>query len=384
VTKKKWAKKAPSLCPICKKNPISTPRVKRCRACYYERTGIKSVAKVKRCIDCDKVISPYSSRCRVCHFQHVADQRKIERQALQEARIEAAPEIKEPLASYEEAQKQWDRCIGRMKARQKSIPKKPKGRERVVIIPDVHAPFHEPEFLAHICHLEGPRSTKAICVGDISDAYAFSTFTKYEHVSFGEEWASVTQVIDALSRSFHSVEIIIGNHDARLEKRLRERLTSDMVDAIRYMTGGLLCPLTALAKQYPNVTIARHETPSGHQIDWFTTDGDVWIGHPEKFSTIPGGALRKLEDWLLDNEISLGLDTYKLIVMGHTHQLSKLPWRGNQLLVECGCLCQTQGYQTKPRIGGRPQKRGYVWYESDNGTVDLNSVGMHWFDVEAR
>ncbi len=371
------------LCPICKKNPVSTSKVQRCRSCYYARTGIASVARVNACIDCGAALpSPNAKRCRPCHFKRLSGEREA-RQAVREAEVAAAaPPIREPLASYEEAQKQWDRCIGRMKQRTAAVPKKPKGRDRVVIIPDIHAPFHEPDMLAHICHHEGPRSTKAICVGDISDAYAFSTFTKYEHVSFSEEWASVTQVVDALSRSFHEVEIIIGNHDGRLEKRLRERLTSDMVDAIRYMTGGLLCPLTALAKQYPNVTIARHETPSGHQIDWFTTDGDVWIGHPEKFSTIPGSALRKLEDWILDNELSLGLDTYKLIVMGHTHQLSKLPWRGNQLLLECGCLCQTQGYQTKPRIGGRPQKRGYVWYESEGGKVDLNSVGMHWFDVE--
>lgn len=371
-----------NLCPICKKNTVSTSLVKRCKFCYYKRKGIASMAKENHCVDCGAHIGIHAKRCRVCYYKKQGAQGKIASRAFNDGKVSAASHVTESLASYEEAEKQWDRSIGRMKARQKSIPKKPKGRERVVVVPDIHAPFHEPDMLAHICEIEGPKCAKAVAVGDISDSYAFSTFTQYERVSFSEEWASVTQVIDALSRSFHEVEIVIGNHDARLEKRLRERLTSDMVDAIRYMTGGLLCPLTALAKQYPNVTIARHETPSGHQIDWFTTDGDVWIGHPEKFSTIPGGALRKLEDWLLDNEISLGLETYKLIVMGHTHQLSKIPWRGNQLLVECGCLCKTQGYQTRPRIGGRPQKRGYVWYEKDDGKVDLNSVGMHWFDVE--
>jgi hypothetical protein len=372
------------VCPVCKKNTVSTSRTKRCLECYYKRTDIKSVAEIHHCVECNKVVGRGSTRCRQCYFKRQGEFGKLTSQAFQEGKKKAALEsqIHEPLTSYEEAQKQWDRCIGRMKQRKKSIPKKPKGRERVVVIPDTHAPFHVPEMLAHICEVEGSISSKAICIGDISDAYAFSTFTKYEKVSFSEEWASVTQVIDALSRSFSEVEIIIGNHDARLEKRLLERLTPDMVDAIRYMTGGLLCPLTALSRDYENVHIAKHETPSGHHVDWFTTDGDVWLGHPERFSITPGSALRKTDDWLLDNEVSLGLDKYRLIVMGHTHQLSSLPWRGNQLLVECGCICQTQGYQTKARIGGRPQKRGYIWYEKDGGKVDLNSVGMHWFDVE--
>ena len=377
------SKAKPLLCPVCKVNPVSNPKAQRCRSCYYARTGIQSVARVNACADCGAVLpSPNAKRCRTCHFKYLSDGREA-RQAVKQAEIAAAaPPIREPLASYEEAERQWERCIGRMKQRKKSVPVKPKGRERVVVVPDIHAPFHEPDMLAYICETEGRKCTKAILLGDASDAYAFSTFTKYEKVSFAEEWASVTQVIDAISRSFHEVEIIIGNHDARLEKRLAERLTPDMIDAIKYMTGGILCPLTALVKQYPNVTIARHETPSGHVVNWFTTDGDVWLGHPEKFSKVPSASLRALDDYLSDNELALGLDKYRLIVMGHTHQLEIIPWRGNQLLVSAGCLCQQAEYMRTPRIGGRPQKRGFIWYEKDDGKVDLNSVGMHWFDVE--
>ena len=372
------------LCPVCKKTPVSTPTVKRCRACYYKRKGIESIAQVATCIDCGKVgISRHSTRCRECNFKDMTV-RRLAREASRKTAPDMSAQVAEPLASYEEAQRQWDRCIGRMKVRQAKVPKKPKGRERVVVVPDIHAPFHEPDMLAYICEVEGPKCAKAICIGDVSDAYAFSTFTKYEKVSFAEEWASVTQVMDALSRAFHEVEIIIGNHDARLEKRLLERLTPDMIDAIRYMTGGILCPLTALAKQYSNVTIAKHETPSGHFVDWFIVDGDTWLGHPEKFSKVPGASLRAVEDWILDNEVALGLDKYRLIVMGHTHQLEIIPWRSNQLLVSAGCICQTQGYQTKPRIGGRPQKRGFIWYEKDDGRVDVNAVGMYWFDAETQ
>jgi hypothetical protein len=176
---------------------------------------------------------------------------------------------------------------------------------------------------------------------------------------------------------------VIGNHDERLEKRLRQHLTDDMIEAVQYMTGGTLCPLTALVKEYENISIARHEVPnSKHTIDWFTTIGDAWLGHPSRFSKVPGAALRSVEDWLLDNEVTLGMDRYRLIVLGHTHQLGLIPWRSNSMLVECGCVCSVQSYQLSPRLGGRPQKRGYVFFEQVDGVTDLNSVGMHWYDVE--
>jgi hypothetical protein len=37
---------------------------------------------------------------------------------------------------------------------------------------------------------------------------------------------------------------------------------------------------------------------------------------------------------------------------------------------------------TGARIGGRPQRRSYVWFEQENGITDMNSLGWRWFDVE--
>ena len=37
---------------------------------------------------------------------------------------------------------------------------------------------------------------------------------------------------------------------------------------------------------------------------------------------------------------------------------------------------------TQAKIGGRPQRRGYVTFEQVDGRTDLNSVTLHWFDVE--
>jgi predicted phosphodiesterase len=293
------------------------------------------------------------------------------------------PMVREPLASFEDAWSQWQRTIGMMRNRYKGPAKasKKKGRQKILVVPDLHAPFHNQTMFAQMIARETDID-KAICIGDLSDSYALSTFTMYRAVGFSEEWASVTAAMQALSEAFPVVELVIGNHDARLEKRLRERLSLDMVEAVKFMTGGILCPITALAKQFKNVTVARHPVPGGDTVDWFTTCGDAWLGHPERYSRVPGAALRAVEDWLSDHEDDLGLGRFRMIVMGHTHTYSQFPWRGRQLLVETGCLCETQGYMLKPKIGGRPQIQGYLTFEQTDGRTDLNSVKFHWLGAE--
>lgn len=296
------------------------------------------------------------------------------------------PMVREPLASFEQAWAQWSRTIGMMREHYKGprIAKanaKRKNVQKILVIPDLHAPFHEPALFAKMIARETDVD-RAICIGDLSDSYALSTFTLYRSIGFAEEWASVTACMQAISEAFPVVEMVIGNHDARLEKRLRERLNLDQIEAVKFLTGGVLCPITALAQRFPNVKIARHDVPGGETVDWFTICGDAWLGHPEKYSRIPGAAVRAVEDWLSDHEDDLGLGRFRLIVMGHTHTWSQFPWRGRQLLVETGSLCQMQGYQVKPKIGGRPQIRGYLTFEQTDGRTDLNSVKFTWLDQE--
>lgn len=291
--------------------------------------------------------------------------------------------IREPLTNFEDAWAQWQRCIGMAKDRYAPPKRAPKiDTQKILVVPDLHAPFHEPQMFADMLEAEKD-ADHCICIGDMGDAYALSRFLKYEHMPYRDEWASVTLVMQELAARFPKVTVILGNHDARLEKQLRTHLSEDMVDAISFMTGGILCPITALAKRYPNVEIARHETASGKTVDWFTVVGDAWLGHPEKFSRVPGSALRFTEEWISDNEATLDIEGARLIVMGHTHTYAQIPWKAGKLLVECGCLCQQQGYMLSPRIGGRPQRRGYLTFLQTHGRTDLNSVRFTWLDAKA-
>ena len=109
--------------------------------------------------------------------------------------------IREPLTSFEEAWALWQQTIGMAKNRYrgpaKPVPKK--DRQRILVIPDLHVPFEEPEMVAAMIAKEVERTDVAIQIGDISDSYSLSRFAKYEPVSFAHEWAKVTLMMQTLS-----------------------------------------------------------------------------------------------------------------------------------------------------------------------------------------
>jgi hypothetical protein len=51
-------------------------------------------------------------------------------------------------------------------------------------------------------------------------------------------------------------------------------------------------------------------------------------------------------------------------------------------MIEPGCMCAVQGYQLGSRLGGRPQRRGYVVMDFVDGKLDPSSVRPRWLDLE--
>jgi hypothetical protein len=286
--------------------------------------------------------------------------------------------------AYEAEWAIFAREIGQFRDRYAGPSKRPVkvGRMKILVIPDLHAPFHDRAMLAAMLERERDADV-AVVMGDIGDGYAFSRFIKYESVPYEQELAAITQILEELSQRYPSTILIAGNHDhPRLEKQLRDRLSPDMVNAILAMTGGTLDPVEALClRRFPNVSFASH--PCGrHRVKWMTQIGDALFCHAEKYSRVPGSALRSVEEWFSDNEHQIGLSPWRVVFQAHTHQMGVFPWRADKLLVETGCLATTPGYAVDARIGGRPQRRGYVTLEQCDGVTDFNSVRMVWLDAD--
>ncbi len=298
------------------------------------------------------------------------------------------PMVREPLASYDEAWTQFQKAIGMAQDRYAgpALARTVGKRLRVTAAGDFHVPFHDRDAVAELIAREAPTTDVLVIGGDFGDAQAASTFVKYDSVPFKDELAETTVCLQSLSEAFPKIAYLRGsNHMDRIEKRIRERCDPNIVDAITFMTGGELSPDLVLAKRYPNVSIDCWTTPAGQRVPWLMVIGDVAFSHAEKYSVTPGFALRKVEEWLADFGGTLGLPPIRAVVQFHTHAMGLFPWRSSGVLVEPGCMCHTHGYQLGSKIGGRPQRVGYVTMELEDGRVDFDSIRLRWLNrgVEA-
>ncbi len=256
-----------------------------------------------------------------------------------------------------------------------------KGTQRLVIASDFHAPFHDPWAVSELITRESSRTDTLIVGGDFTDSYSYSRFVKHEHISPEQEWAACDALLGQLSAAFPDIAIIQGNHDARLEKNLRAQVSPEIMFAIERLTDGQLDPMKAIAKRYKNVRFLGHKV-GRHGVGWFTQYGDVIVSHAEKFSRVPGSALRSVDEWFTDRDHELGLKDWRVLLQAHTHAMGLLPWKADRLLGELGCLCEVHGYQLTARIAGRPQRRGYFKLDQCKGVTDLSSVRMVWLDPD--
>jgi predicted phosphodiesterase len=250
---------------------------------------------------------------------------------------------------------------------------------RIVIASDFHAPFQHNAAVAELIAREAGQTDTLIIAGDFTDSYSYSRFVRYEPITAESEWAASDALLGQLSAAFPEIVCIEGNHDARLERYLRAQLSPDVMFAIEQLTGGVLDPFKAIARRYKNVRFQGHQV-GRLGVGWFAQFGDLIVSHAERFSRVPGSALRSIEEWFRDQHDTLGLQPWRVLSQAHTHQLSAIYLGADKLLVESACLCGTHGYQLQPKVGGRPQRLGYVRLTQHAGVTDINSVRLVWLD----
>lgn len=340
-------------------------RAKVCAQCYRSR-GPEGLPP--RVGECGHAISKGAKTCRKCF-----DTRKLAKE----------PSPRAP-QDYDEAMALWRRIIGCTKREYQGPAKKRQSTtQRIAICGDLHAPFQHTEALAAFIERERGADV-CIVAGDLQDHYSISRFVKYEAVPIHQELAAAQMILERLSEAFPTVLVIEGNHDSsRFEKLLRDRLPIEAVEIVQYLSRtGNLSTIEALCGQFSNVEHVKNKV-GRYSASWYLQHGDLLVTHAEKFSRVPGSALRSIEDWATDFEGVLGLKPWSVIAQAHTHQQALMPWGADKLLVEIGCLCQTMGYQLTAKVGGRPQRQGWVSLAQTNGVTDLSSVHPYWWRKSA-
>jgi predicted phosphodiesterase len=311
--------------------------------------------------------------------------------AAQQWQAEGSPEIESFTAGRrlpQTADDCWrvlDDFIGRSRSvKTPAVARRCKQTQRIVIASDFHAPFQCNHSVAQLIARESGTADTLIINGDIQDFYAISRFIKYEQVSVESELAAVDALLGQLAAAFPEVILVGGNHDtARFEKQLRTLLPIELQHVIEFLTGGNLSVLRVIAKRYPNVRFADTQVGRFH-VGWYWQLGDLITAHAEKYSRVPGSALRGIDEWFTDQHDVLGLKPWKVLIQAHTHMMALFPWKADKLLVEGGAMCHVHGYQLQARIAGRPQRNGYVTLEQKNGVTDINSLRLVWLDADRK
>ena len=287
-------------------------------------------------------------------------------------------------ASADECWDVLDAAIGRQ--RKVEPPAKARTKfsdKRIVIAGDFHAPFEHTEAVA-LMLAETKGYDQIIVNGDLQDFYSASRFVHREHVAIEREMGAVDALLGHFSAQYPDVLLVDGNHDRpRFEKALRAQLSLDLMQILEFLTGGNLSAIKVVAQRYKNIRFAP-VTVGRHNLSWVAQEGDILCSHAEKYSKVPGAAMRVIEEWFSDQHEILGLKPWRLLVQAHTHMGCWFPWRSDRLLVEGMCMSTVHGYQLDSKIAGRGQRLGYVTLTQRDGVTDLRSVQPQWLDPQLR
>lgn len=206
-----------------------------------------------------------------------------------------------------------------------------------VIAGDFHVPYHDPASVGCLLgYLHDTKPDGFTINGDFSDFYACSSFSKDPRREFGlqdeldEANAILDKIDDALPQGCVK-RFVIGNHEARLERYMREHARA--FHGLRSLSIDALFRLTERGYQIVPM-IGR---------DASTRIGKVEVGHFNVARKDSGASARAL---LLDRGCS--------VIQSHTHRLAAIYKRargtGEQRAAwEVGCMCDlSPEYVTSP------------------------------------
>ena len=194
--------------------------------------------------------------------------------------------------------------------------------ERIVFIPDMQVPEHDPKAISLFCKIvKDLKPNRAIYLGDTVNFDALSKYDKIEaDVPLAEELSKLDKVFRTIRAALPKkcrVQLIQGNHEERFPKKLWKVLP-EMADMERFSLGRIL-RLEAHNIEGP---FTRIELCDGRFL--------VVHGHPY-CGVVPGSVARK---WM-DTEARSG-------ICGHIHRLcivGKKIWDEQLVWAEGGSLC---------------------------------------------
>ena len=258
--------------------------------------------------------------------------------------------------------------------------------KKIVLINDLHVPYHSEEAIAEVIATEAADTDLLLIGGDLLDLFSVSRYEKFNtYYPLSYELTQGKAVINTLASHFKEIKIIPGNHDERWKKHLMQKrgLTAFEVEAMNMMANmtnhpdplfDITNPLYCLVRDLPNVELMLPISKDYAKFGFFLQEGDLIVSHAEKFSRTPNAAAGAAAFWFQSYALPAKIcKPFKVFAQCHTHQAGLTYGNFGVWNMECGCLSKTPDYAACPKLMGaqRPSVLGYsVFYQKD-GVTDM-------------
>ena len=182
---------------------------------------------------------------------------------------------------------------------------------RVLLISDMHIPYHHPDTLAFLAHLKKKYNpTRVICLGDELDKHALSYHDSDPDLpSAGDELRRSVPVIHQLFEMFPVMDIIESNHGSLVWRKAK--------------TNGI-----------PRQYIKSYNDVLGV--------GEGWKWSFDLTITLPNGQRCYIHHGKTSNVIQLSQQMGMNAIQGHYHEACRIDYWGNPTGLywgmQCGCL----------------------------------------------
>jgi predicted phosphodiesterase len=253
-------------------------------------------------------------------------------------------------------------------------PKITSKKKKIMIMSDIHYPYHRGDVLDNI-KKHANEISALIIGGDAFNNDSLSRFAEISKLSFEEEiigfYNFVKEMRDILPITVKII-FIRGNHEFRLYKYIASQHDKQLAkfinpEVIQMLTDGFTIYEGTKKIDYKpieNVEYVPH---------WFTNiNNELIVCHPEEFSRVQVKTAMDAVQYFLSRG-----EQFSMVIVGHLHVFGESKKFG-KYGVQLGCSCKPQRYADKGSLKYSPQDYNYMIVSFDeNGKIDINDSKIY-------
>lgn len=252
-----------------------------------------------------------------------------------------------------------------------TVPKYDEGNKKEIVIADLHIPFHKKDLFEEVSRL---KANKITIIGDLWDFFSRSRFKKRTNppISFKDEFREGFMRLKELARNYPQVNLMLANHDNRLDKYLYDNASPEILPFCR--TG----ILEDLINTIPNVNIIKQKVNEHRQVGYIHQCKNIIFTHIEKSNIDITKTVQEINKIIFKWNNTYNLKPYDIIIQAHNHTAGMVI-QGNIKLIQCPCMIdissQAFDYIFDGKMSGNPPTLGYITLNKlDNGFYDKKNI----------